>query len=47
MRPRNMADYRRLTQLWRVSQGLPTKMSLEEIKAAERELAKKHPKKVS
>jgi len=44
--PANMAEYKRLTQLWRVSQALPTKMTPAEIRAAEKELAEKYPLKV-
>jgi len=44
--PGGIAEFKRLTQLYRVSQGLPTKMTAAEIKAAEKELAEKYPKKV-
>jgi len=44
--PANLAEYKRLTQLWRTAQGMPTKMTPAEIRAAERELAAKYPKRV-
>ena len=37
----NKAEVQRLTQLYRAAQGQPTKMTPEQIKAAEQELAKK------
>jgi len=43
--PANKAEFKRLTQLWRASQGLPTRMTPEEIKAAEKRLAEEYPRK--
>ena len=43
--PANFAEYKRLAQLWRYSQGLPTERKPEEIKAAEIKLAEEYPRK--
>jgi len=44
--PANFAEYKRLAQLWRYSQGLSTERKPEEIAAAEKELTEKYPKHV-
>jgi len=43
--PEGFPEYKRLTQLWRASQGLSTKLTLAEIKTSEKELAEKYPRK--
>ena len=45
--PENKAEFERLTQLYRASQGLKTKMSVEQIKQAEKKLAETKAKAVS